>query len=781
MATNTAYEQYINQISDIFFEGIKNDNLKFNKPWTAAQLQEIAPHNPMTKNTYKGLNSLVLEAIQMDKNYKSGAWLTFNQIKALGGSVQKGEKSTPIGFFTKTKKVKTKDTQGQDVEELQELKNPIFKKYAVFNLEQTTGIEKEKFNEIYNNYDRLTNFNELETVEKIIEQVDIDIIHRYQEEAYYSPSEDKIFLPNKEQFKSETAYYSTLLHELGHATGHTSRLNRNLSSNDEIEYAKEELRAEIYSYLQAKELGIGYDLQNHQSYVKSWASILDNNKFEMVEAIRDSLKMVKYVNEHYIEKANIKELQKIEKAQDVNNIQTNTNDILNAYNKSNYGQYHDKKFEWQFSLNFKELNQSSEPHIFWDTVYNDMNNKNFNIKDLYLQVTKSELNEYGIGGKEVLNKKISILEHENFVKSIVPSNIEKYFNEKSAPKKNNNNDLVKLPLHKIIENVGYDIKRDKTSANSIVMSNGAETLVISKKPDENYLYYNVHNKGDKGTIWQFAKNRGLKVQNILKGLSDEELKNHHIKISSSSYDKDELVKDFQELKPYNKNSSSLSNIRAINPKVTKDMNNTIKIDKFRNVVFPTYSIVSVDDKNFLTQTGTIKKLLEKPLTHDKEGKPYDKPLKSLSAGGTGLAIVKNDKVSPQNIKAIVTTEDIIDTLSYAQLNKIDLDESLLVAFNGSMKQESVKAFEYLIKTTPNLEKVIKAFDNDKQGNEYDHKINTILKEQRADIKNETHKSISKDWNEDLKKQQEQFKQKLQRLNINPKELRVEREKGEYTL
>src|SRR6516225_7787151 len=43
------------------------------------------------------------------------------------------------------------------------------------------------------------------------------------------PATDSIHLPLKEQFPSAGDYYSTLLHELGHWTGHPARLNRDLS------------------------------------------------------------------------------------------------------------------------------------------------------------------------------------------------------------------------------------------------------------------------------------------------------------------------------------------------------------------------------------------------------------------------------------------------------------------------------------------------------------------------------------------------------------------------
>ena len=48
----------------------------------------------------------------------------------------------------------------------------------------------------------------------------------YQDRAFYSPIRDQIVLPQVQQFRTEADYWSTLLHELVHSTGHAIRLNR---------------------------------------------------------------------------------------------------------------------------------------------------------------------------------------------------------------------------------------------------------------------------------------------------------------------------------------------------------------------------------------------------------------------------------------------------------------------------------------------------------------------------------------------------------------------------
>lgn len=305
------YEQYVKQIADHFYNAIQENNVPWEKEWSAQELQENSAHNPITKTVYQGMNTLTLDVIRMGKNYSSNAWITFKQAKDLGGFVRKGEKSTPISFFkmniTEEEKV-VEDKKGEKRIEKEEKKRPIFRKSFVFNLDQIDGLSNETIKElkgiIKEEINLTREFATNEQCEKILKNSKIPIIHTHNSNfAYYVPSTDKIHLPQKEQFKSEGAYYSTALHELGHATGHKSRLNRTFGRDRKSpDYAKEELRAELYSYLQAKELGIDFNLQNHQSYVKSWSRNLENKKEEIVMAVKDAIKIVSYVKDNYLTK-----------------------------------------------------------------------------------------------------------------------------------------------------------------------------------------------------------------------------------------------------------------------------------------------------------------------------------------------------------------------------------------------------------------------------------------------------------------------------------------------
>lgn len=71
------------------------------------------------------------------------------------------------------------------------------------------------------------------------------------------------------RFETEYDYMATLLHEAGHATGHISRLNRDMTGVfGSPEYAREELRAEIASAFAAQVVGIDYQQNQYMEIMK---------------------------------------------------------------------------------------------------------------------------------------------------------------------------------------------------------------------------------------------------------------------------------------------------------------------------------------------------------------------------------------------------------------------------------------------------------------------------------------------------------------------------------
>lgn len=214
--------------------------------------------------------------------------MTFAQIKDLGGSIKKGEKGTPVIFFkTITKKKKDSDEHESF---------PMMKMYFVFNMDQTTiTTEAEtpsasKREEYLRAKDIVENFS---SWPKIISG---------SKPAYY-PFEDIVRIPNIKDFESPDEYYHTLFHELIHATGHKSRLNRGLDKpTSKYDYGVEELVAEIgAAYLSADAQIEGEIIDNSKAYISSWLNKIKEDKSLLFQASKLARKANQYVLTNGIE------------------------------------------------------------------------------------------------------------------------------------------------------------------------------------------------------------------------------------------------------------------------------------------------------------------------------------------------------------------------------------------------------------------------------------------------------------------------------------------------
>ncbi|CAA6824622.1 MAG: DNA primase (EC [uncultured Sulfurovum sp.] len=179
----------------------------------------------------------------------------------------------------------------------------------------------------------ITEFKPIEAAQKILENSNANINHVAGNRAFYRASEDKIQLPLKEQFNSEMDYYSTALHELSHWTGHESRLNRDMRNPfGSIAYAKEELRAEIGSYMLSAKIGIDFDPSQHHAYIDNWVSILEDKASEIFKASADASKIVSFITalqEEQKEKLE-KQEETLEKELDENNKESFSNIMVGA-------------------------------------------------------------------------------------------------------------------------------------------------------------------------------------------------------------------------------------------------------------------------------------------------------------------------------------------------------------------------------------------------------------------------------------------------------------------
>ena len=125
-------------------------------------------------------------------------------------------------------------------------------------------------------------------LERILHRGGARIVHGGNR-AYYDPNEDVIALPPRERFPDAAAYFGVAFHELGHWTGHETRLNRPFARRrDTPEYAREELRAELASAFLGAELGVRHDLERHATYLDHYLDLLRGDNREIFRASRDA-------------------------------------------------------------------------------------------------------------------------------------------------------------------------------------------------------------------------------------------------------------------------------------------------------------------------------------------------------------------------------------------------------------------------------------------------------------------------------------------------------------
>ena len=285
--------------ADRLIEQIKAGTAPFQKAWKPGE--RSLPENLRTGEPYRGGNSLRLSVAAQDKGYTDNRWGTYRQIAAAGGHVRKGEKGTKVLVFPRHKVVPAKDDQGQP--RLTDDGEPIYTRvgtqrsfpraYTVFNAEQTGGLPAQR---------RATTAPEWkahEQAETIIEASGVDVRHQAGDRAYYNVRTDQVVLPEPSQFPSAGNYYQTALHELGHATGHPSRLDRDTLGKKfgSPDYAREELRAEIAAMMTGEKIGLGHAPQNGADYIAGWVKALEDDPREIYRAASDAEKISRYLIE----------------------------------------------------------------------------------------------------------------------------------------------------------------------------------------------------------------------------------------------------------------------------------------------------------------------------------------------------------------------------------------------------------------------------------------------------------------------------------------------------
>jgi antirestriction protein ArdC len=297
-----ALRDFRQEVTDNIVRMLERGAAPWQKPWEPGASSLGIPFNPTSDRAYRGGNAIHLMATGLQRGYEDPRWMTYKQASDNGWQVRRGEKGTQIEYWeAKEASDKTQPSLsdgGGDASTANstnagaEKSRFIHRVYTIFNAQQIDGIPP-------HTPKHLTTFEAVQAGEQILNNSGANIAHDQADRAFYSRSQDSIHLPPKDAFKDAAGYYGTALHELAHWTGHPSRLDRSTLTESyrfgDVNYAKEELRAELASVFLAAQRGIPHDPKQHVAYVNSWIGALKRDKNEIFRAAHDASKATDFI------------------------------------------------------------------------------------------------------------------------------------------------------------------------------------------------------------------------------------------------------------------------------------------------------------------------------------------------------------------------------------------------------------------------------------------------------------------------------------------------------
>lgn len=249
------------------------------RPWSASTVPLALPRNATTERRYSGINIMLLWRASVRNDFRSPYWLTFRQALEAGGNVRKGERGTSAVFanrFTPDAEKQRASDAGDEVKSIS-----FLKRFTVFNAEQCDGLDPRLMPDI--EPDLAPQGQLITAAEELIAASGVVFVAGAAD-AFYVAADDAIRLPSWQRFEDPLDRQRICLHELIHATGHPSRLDRDLTSPfGSPGYAREELIAELGAAFICASLGIPPTVR-HASYIASWLEVLRDDKRAIFKA-----------------------------------------------------------------------------------------------------------------------------------------------------------------------------------------------------------------------------------------------------------------------------------------------------------------------------------------------------------------------------------------------------------------------------------------------------------------------------------------------------------------
>ena len=252
------------QITDRIIADLEAGRVPWVQPWTSAQTGVGMPHNAVSQRAYSGINILTLWDAIVSNGYSGHAFLTFRQASMLGGTVRRGEHGVPIIYTRRF--VPGEEQRRAATEEREPVGGiPFLRTFTVFSVDQCEGLPEH----VCVPPPPVPAGLILPQADALIRATGADF-RIGGASAYYSPAHDFVAVPRPDDFHDPVNWHRTAFHELGHWTGHRSRLDRDQTGAfGSKDYGREELVAEMTGAFVCAALGITPTVR-HADYIGSW-------------------------------------------------------------------------------------------------------------------------------------------------------------------------------------------------------------------------------------------------------------------------------------------------------------------------------------------------------------------------------------------------------------------------------------------------------------------------------------------------------------------------------
>jgi len=286
--TGSGASSLYDQVTSRIIAELEAGRLPWVQPWDGAGASAGLPRNAGTGRCYSGINVLILWSAVIGGGYGSQAWLTYRQAEALGGHVRKGEQGTTICYadrFTPRVEIDRALEMGEAARQI-----AFLKRFTVFHVDQCEGLPDELPGIVAPLPERTI----VPRAEALIEACGADF-RIGGDRAFYAPDADFVAVPFPQLYRVPIDFYRTAFHELGHWTGHASRLGRDLSGRfGDAFYAREELVAEMTSAFVCAELSIQPSVR-HSDYIGAWLQVLREDHRAIFRAASAASKAADYL------------------------------------------------------------------------------------------------------------------------------------------------------------------------------------------------------------------------------------------------------------------------------------------------------------------------------------------------------------------------------------------------------------------------------------------------------------------------------------------------------